>query len=182
MQNDKKHEEESNEDGIVFFYGHNVRLGPRACFSNWYPARFVDGEGRVFENSEQYLMYRKAVLFEDEAAAAACLQNSSPAFVKRKGRKVRGFDDAVWKQQARGIMEEGCYMKFSQNEDMRDALLHTGEAVLAEAAPKDCLWGIGLSAGKARSVPQSLWPGSNWLGEVLVRVRTRLVAEHGAHL
>ena len=59
--------------------------------------------------------------------------------------------------------------KFHSCADSRTMLLETGSRVLAEASPRDCKWGIGLSKTKASAgLP---WRGKNLLGETLYQVR-----------
>lgn len=69
-------------------------------------------------------------------------------------------------------MEEGNYLKFTQNESLRKRLLETGDRELAEASSFDRVWGIGYSAGEAAKAPRDSW-GQNLLGKALVRVRER---------
>lgn len=61
--------------------------------------------------------------------------------------------------------------KFSQNREMRRVLLETGDKILAEASPRDCVWGIGLGSGNPRARDPSNWRGRNLLGKALMRVR-----------
>jgi hypothetical protein len=74
-------------------------------------------------------------------------------------------------------MEEACWPKFSQNEWMKDYLLGTGKKRLAEASPYDARWGIGMSEEDAMHLQEADWPGENWLGIVLERVRDRLLLQ-----
>jgi len=131
----------------------------------------VDDEGNEFRNSEQYMMYRKAKLFGDDDMATLILTQSSPKEVKALGRKVKPFDDDTWRTHARNIVADGLRLKFAQNEHMKATLLSTGTKVLVEASPFDNIWGIGLSEKKALKMHSEKWPGTNWLGECLMRVR-----------
>ena|SRR5262245_32485514 len=57
----------------------------QSFFSQWFPATFrVDGH--EFGSAEQYMMWRKARLFEDDASAAAVLNARSAAHAKAIGR------------------------------------------------------------------------------------------------
>ena len=47
----------------------------------------------------------------------------------------------------------------------------TGDSVIAEASPKDKIWGIGLTADKASKLPPERWPGENLLGRILMELR-----------
>ena len=45
------------------------------------------------------------------------------------------------------------------------------DAILAEASPKDSIWGIGLDASAASEMDPSEWPGQNLLGKILMELR-----------
>ena len=98
----------------------------------------------------------------------------NPRKYKSLGRKVQGFDEAIWATHAREIVQKGCLLKFSQNDDLKEYLLSTGNRLLAEASPYDKIWGIGLAKLDAARVPQERWTGKNWLGECLMAVRKTL--------
>ena len=68
------------------------------------------------------------------------------------------------------IMINGLRAKFTQNEDIIKDLVNTGNAVLAECAPNDRIWGIGLSL-KGPYWDLSKWRGENRLGRVLMALR-----------
>mgnify|MGYP000429396373 CR=1 FL=1 len=63
---------------------------------------------------------------------------------KRLGRKVGNFEKEVWDARCEDIVVAGNIAKFSQNPEMKAFLLATGDAILAEAAPRDRIWGIGM--------------------------------------
>ena len=50
----------------------------------------------------------------------------------------------------------------------------TGDAVLAECAVRDQIWGIGLSMGNPNRFERSKWKGTNLLGYALMLVREQL--------
>ena len=50
----------------------------------------------------------------------------------------------------------------------------TGDAVLAECAVRDQIWGIGLSMGDPNRFERSKWKGNNLLGYALMLVREQL--------
>ena len=165
----------SHSKNFVFFWGHTAKSGPKACLSNFYPASFTDpSDGHRYANSEQYFMYRKAMLFGDLEIAQACRTQTDPMKVKGLGRQVQGFDAKVWDAHCRDAMLDACILKFSQNEDIAEILLSTGEKRLVEASPHDAIWGIGLSAADAQRTPVAEWPGTNYLGVVLEKVREHL--------
>ncbi|MBS6868996.1 NADAR family protein [Blautia producta] len=64
--------------------------------------------------------------------------------------------------------------KFSQNEALKGKLQSTGNAVLAECAVRDRIWGIGLSMKNPDRFDRTKWNGQNLLGYTLMMVRERL--------
>ena len=86
------------------------------------------------------------------------------------------FDDAAWDKARYEVLKTGLRAKFTQNEQLKRALLATGCSILAEASPYDGLFGIGLSAEAAASVKPDQWPGRNLLGKALMEIRAELSA------
>ncbi|WP_370774266.1 NADAR domain-containing protein [Holdemania massiliensis] len=68
----------------------------------------------------------------------------------------------------------GINCKVFQNEDLKEQLKATGNAVLAECAIKARIWGIGLSMNDPDRLDKSKWKGQNLLGYTLMMVRERL--------
>ena len=62
-------------------------------------------------------------------------------------------------------------MKFMQNKDLCKLLKSTDNAILAECAVKDKIWGIGLSMRDEDRLYPVRWRGQNLLGKVLMDVR-----------
>lgn len=56
--------------------------------------------------------------------------------------------------------------KFSQNQEIKDVLLSTGEALLVENTTEDYYWGCGTNGN-----------GENWLGRILMETRDILRAK-----
>ena len=81
------------------------------------------------------LFKMKARLLGDDLALSAILATDDPREQKRLGRHVRHFDHDLWQQECEHIVLRGNLAKFSQNEKMRLALVHTGQRCLAEASP-----------------------------------------------
>lgn len=116
-------------------------------------------------------------MFGDYETAHAILETQNPKEQKALGRKVKNFTPDEWNTVARTIVYYGNLAKFSQNPELLQQLLDTGDTLLVEASPYDTIWGIGLNEEDARNTPPENWKGTNWLGEVLVRVRQKLSNE-----
>ena len=111
--------------------------------SNWYLSEFMV-EGITFSSMEQYMMYKKAMLFQDRETAGKILQTDDVAEIKALGRGVRNFDYKIWIKSREEIVYKGVLEKFRQNPELSAQLKETGEDVIAECAVKDRIWGIGL--------------------------------------
>jgi len=99
----------------------------------------------LFTSLEQYMMYHKAMVFEDSVVAGLIMATDDVAKIKVPGRQVRGYDDTVWNGVRQIVVYRGLRLKFSQNINFWQALPASGEAILAECAVKDVVRGIGLS-------------------------------------
>ena len=138
--------------------------------SNWYLSEFVV-DGIIFSSMEQYMMYEKAVLFNDHTTAEKILQTDDVAKIKALGRTVSHFDEVVWEKERERIVYRGVSEKFRQNPDLTEKLEKTGNEILAECAVKDRIWGIGLSMKDETRFNIEKWKGRNLLGKILMRVR-----------
>lgn len=154
------------KDGYALFW--------QGMFSNFYPCKIINPEGKKFISSEQYFMYRKADFFNDHEIAEKILLANTPKEAKALGRKVKGFDTHLWDQYRFEIMEFCVRKKFEQNKDLRDELLSNKyeNVNFVEASPYDKIWGIGYGIDDALS-HKSSW-GRNLLGKVLDKVRKDL--------
>lgn len=146
---------------------------PYGFLSNWYLSAFTV-DGIRFSSMEQYMMYKKAVLFEDTGMAAKIRNTDDVVLIKKLGRKVSNYNDTVWNGMRQVIIYKGLLEKFRQNDDLKEALLATGDNILAECAVKDCIWGIGLSMTDDNRHDLNAWKGQNLLGFSLMLVRDEL--------
>ncbi|WP_266160863.1 NADAR family protein [Dyella silvatica] len=162
---------------LLFFWGHRAKPGTvtKSCLSQWYDAPFV-ADGVRYLTAEHYMMAHKAELFGDIAARDAILRAPDPGKAKALGRRVKGFDEALWAEHRFAMVVDANRHKFSQAGRLKRFLLNTGTAVLVEASPSDAVWGIGLAADDADAKDPSQWPGLNLLGFALMQVREALRA------
>lgn len=160
---------------FIFFWGHKSAPGKitNACFSQWYPSTFTE-DGRTYNCAEQYMMAQKAILFNDEKVLLEIMKESDPGAIKKLGRLVKNFDEKVWNENCRRIVEQGSYLKFSQNEDLKKYLLDTKDAVLVEASPYDPIWGIKMKKEDAGVNNPNNWKGTNFLGFALMAAREKI--------
>ena len=159
------------------------------------PPLFFDPESRLtFSSSEQYYMVAKAAIAGDWDAFIELMRMENPMDIKDRASRIN-LTQTAWETSKKGVMEVACYLKFSQNESLKQKLLATGDAELIEASPKDGVWGIRLNETNAKRTHRDVagittgyrkdilgegyaWYGKNWLGITLMILRDKL-RRHG---
>ncbi|KAK1246424.1 hypothetical protein MKX08_000226 [Trichoderma sp. CBMAI-0020] len=167
--------------------------------SQWHYCPFRDDKNPelIYETAEHYMMYQKAILFNDHATAAQIIQPGlHPRKIKALGRQVANFSEATWNANREAIVRRGNHLKFTNavteegfclgtssgggislvNGSLRETLLGTGERELVEASPFDRIWGVGFKPADAEA-NRRRW-GLNLLGKVLMDVRAMLREEN----
>ncbi len=126
--------------------------GDNAFLSNFYVAPVIY-EGIRFENSEAAFQAAKC----PERMREFC--GLSPQAAKRLGRRVEMRPD--WETVKYDVMYQVCMAKFTQNPDLLEKLLATGDAELVEGNTwGDKVWGVCDGIGE------------NNLGKTLMRIRS----------
>lgn len=108
----------------IYFF--SLRERTYGIFSQHYRRTFTDlkDPNPEFNCAEQYMMYHKAETFKGNDDIASDIRIATkPQDQKTLGGTVRRFDNAVWDAFKLGIVEQGNYLKFSQNEDLKRVLL-----------------------------------------------------------
>jgi len=124
--------------------------------------------------SEKAIMAVKAALMGDVEIFSEIERATDPASCKRLGRGVRDFNEELWQEHLEEVAFEVVFQKFDSEKALRELLLSTGDKVLAEAAPNDQIWGIGLPLSDPRCRDPLQWRGRNILGHALMQARERL--------
>ena len=161
---------------------HTFFFTDRDCFSNWYIAPFTYHDQRsandiTFNCVEQFMMYAKARIFQDDATAQKILAAKHPKDQKRLGREVAGYDEDTWVARRMQVVYTACKAKFTQHPALLEQLLATEGTLLVEASPYDKIWGIGMGE-HAPGVDDAVnWKGQNLLGRVLTKLRDDLLLE-----
>lgn len=141
--------------------------------SNWYLSKF-EVNGRMFSSMEQYMMYEKAQTFGDQEIAEKIMETDEAGKIKRLGRAVKNYQETIWNGVRQIRIYEGLLAKFGQNQELLKKLLDTNDAILAECAVRDLVWGIGLSMKDEKRFDLKEWKGQNLLGYALMEVRRKL--------
>lgn len=158
-------------DTHIYFWGGH--------FSQWYKSKFLVFVNEIigwreFETAEQYMMYMKALLFNDQETAAKILRESDPKKCKNFGRSVKNFDSKIWDEKKFGIVVDGNIQKFHHSFILFDKLKFTNNKILVEASPYDKVWGVGLHEDDDLILDEKNWRGQNLLGKALMEARSML--------
>ena len=159
----------------IYFWGHQTSKSyvGKECMSQWYSSKFTI-DNVEYANCEQFMMDKKANLFNDIESSKKIRLCSDPRKVKELGRGVKNFNAEIWDEHKLDIVVKGNYAKFVQNDDLKNYLLSTNDAILVEASPYDKIWGVGLRASDPLILNESTWKGENLLGKALMQVRNDL--------
>ena len=140
--------------------------GEYSFLSNFYEAP-VTYDGIAYQNNEAAFQAQKVAPKKGEIPFADPrleFANLGPSEAKKLGRHVPLRKD--WEQVKYGIMKAIVYAKFSQNEDLREKLLETGDAYIEEGNTwGDKTWGTVDGEGK------------NLFGHILMDIRDALYCE-----
>ena len=124
--------------------------------SNFYTCD-VEYRGLKFKSAEAAFQAQKCPI------AAKSFTRLSPNKAKAKGRAMPLRSD--WETVKDTIMYDIVKAKFNQNEDLKQALLDTGDEELVEGNTwNDLYWGRDLYTNK----------GKNKLGQILMKVREEI--------
>lgn len=160
----------------LFFWSHRPNpdgtIG-KTCLSQCFDARF-ELNGIHDRTAEHYMMAEKARLFDDRILFPEILAANHPRQTQTLGRKIQGFQEAIWNEHRFQIVVDGNLAKFQQNPPLQAFILSTRSQILVEASPDDRIWGIGLAADNPNINNPHLWQGTNLLGFALMDVRQSL--------
>lgn len=128
-----------------------------------------------FNSSEQAFQHAKAIACKREDTAHDILQLSDPKDIKQKGDKIHPTTKE-WESGKVSKMEEIIYHKFAQNKDLGRKLCDTGTLPLYESTANQ-FWGCGLRLNSKQWFT-GIYPGKNIMGQLLMKIRTRLMERH----
>ena len=156
-----------------------VYISKESPFSDLHPAPFTV-EGQRFSCAEQYTMYHRALLFEDQEGAEEILQCKDPV----KMSSLRGVNGITrehmkrWEEYAEEIMKDAEVYKYSQNPELKELLFKTGELYLGRAHT-DRFYGTGVVFESDDALDRNKWTGENRVGKALMAAREILRREDG---
>lgn len=176
------------------FWGQRTESIEERAMSNFYQSNFEaplahgkdKGKMRTFSCSEQYLMYLKALCFNDIPKAEETLVNGKYGkFYQSIGRQVgespnsKPYDEEYWASLRARVTYKAVYYKF-KDPQLKKWLLSTGDKIIVETSPLDRYFGVGLAKTNKQGVKTDWenplkWRGDNILGFVLMEVRDTIL-------
>ena len=100
--------------------------------------------------------------------------SSEPSKMKALSNQIKKLDETKWKPLANKTMERACFLKFSQNQILKDKLLLSSRGTLVECNCRDNFFSCGLALSDPNILDSSNWPGESILGQVLTSLRKTL--------
>jgi ribA/ribD-fused uncharacterized protein len=159
-------------DNRILYFGRDRQ--EYGFLSHFYPS-LIEIDGEKWPTVEHFYQAQKSPLY---GYRQVIRDAETPGMAKRlakspgaTGRAARGSwfikhgkaPREDWDAVKLDIMRRADWAKFSQNPDLAELLLATGDAVLIEDSPSDSFWGTGRDGN-----------GANWAGRVLTEIRDRL--------
>ena len=147
------------EKKVINFYSTKDAYG---CFSNFsaHPFRL---KSKIWKTSEHYFQAQKFAETEHEEELRLV---DSPMVVAKMGRDRKRPLRKDWEAVKDNIMREALRAKFTQNKDLKNILLETGDTELIEHTANDSYWADGGDGS-----------GKNMLGILLMELREELKNE-----
>ena len=140
----------------IEFYKVNDEYG---CFSNFAHYEF-EVNGIAWRTSEHFFQAHK---FIDKEYFERIRMAISPMDAANLGRSRKIPIRPDWEEIKDDIMRQAVFEKFSQNTDIKNILIKTGEQEIVEATTIDYYWGCGNDG-----------TGKNMLGKILMQTREML--------
>ena len=188
----KKWKTTKKMDNVILFYGSNARYN-YACFSNFFPHNpfkytislgLMKGTVVQIPFSEMAIMLEKASLMGNKQSFEKIINLNQDNHqmkgikkqkkVKALGRQVTPWDQNKWDKNVCLIAKTVVTQKFKKVPGLKQILLKTGDSIIAEAAPRDKNWGIGMGMSNLNAKTPSKWKGANILGWALMEARREL--------
>jgi ribA/ribD-fused uncharacterized protein len=148
----------------VIHNANNIRgfVAEYRWLSNYFPCR-IEWEGRVYGSAEAAYHSGKYPTADRDVFTHL------DADLARKLSRAKPYDRAEWEARKMTTMRDVVWAKFSQNPELAEKLLATGDRYLEETNWwGDKVWGVYRGEGQ------------NLLGQIIMDVRTRLAREGAA--
>ena len=145
-----------NQNEIIWFYDETgEKSKPEHMFlNNFEPCEFLaDGDFKYISSEHYYQAHKFSEsndpefdgYFKEVREQPSALTSKNLA---RKYQKLEKFNNEVWEKRKDNVMRKALIYKFSQNKDLLDRLVKTGNARLMEESKEDAYEDDYLKAQK----------------------------------
>ena len=155
-----------NKDVFCFM----TEKSPLSNFNMNFP---ISLNGKHYNCNEQYIQSKKAELFNDWLSQREIMASSDPRQMKQLGKRIRGYNDAEWKQRSNDVIMDCVRCKVYSYRTIQDYLLATGDKCIGEGTP-DRHFGVGIHIGDDRILDVEEWTGNNIMGKTLMEIRSEM--------
>lgn len=155
------------EEEDIFFQGEFSPL------SNFFPTHIVAEDSIEFCSAEQAFQFRRACFVGEEFISTKILRTRDPYEIKRLSNFLPPNEE--WKAIQHKTMADILRLKFTQNVELRQFLLDTGNKSLHEATNSE-YWAIGAELS-SKALETRTWEGLDMLGSILMELRQSLVSD-----
>jgi ribA/ribD-fused uncharacterized protein len=139
----------------VYFYGQWYDV------LNNFSANAVEIDGVLYPTSEHAYQAAKCTDPQGKAEIAAA---KSPSLTKiLSNQKYKAAIDPDWGSKKLAVMESIFRAKLDQHQEVREALIRSGDEEIAEDSPVDTFWGKGKDGD-----------GNNHVGKIWMKLRAEL--------
>ena len=146
-----------------------VFQGIHSVFSNLHPCEFVLDKTK-YNCVEQAIQSTKAETFGDQTTYERVMNNSNPYKIKKLGSRVRNYDRDKWLSIMEHVVHRAVKAKFVQNPTLKNLLLNTGSAKIAEAT-MDNTWGVGVLLHDDDVLDETKWKQDGLMCKIYAEVR-----------
>jgi ribA/ribD-fused uncharacterized protein len=143
--------------------------------SNFYPCD-IQYNQHSYNSVEQGFQHTKAIALERQDIADK-IMNTSTGSQAKKAAEDLNEEDECWNIIKAEVMNELIKAKIKCCEEFKNALIESGDKVLAEAT-SNIYWASGLSPELTACTKPEFFPGKNVLGKILSEARQSLVQKH----
>lgn len=127
-----------------------------------FSAHAIDIWGRTFATAEHAYQWKK-FSENNPVLAEKILVAPSPYAVKKISNMHKENVDPKFTAAKLEVMKDIYVVKLNQHQDVREALIKTGNKIIIENSPTDSFWGIGPDGN-----------GQNHLGKIWMELRDAL--------
>lgn len=94
-----------------------------SCYSQFFNSSFIDCEGNTFFSSEQFMLYHKALFFNDTITSNKILISFNPLKIRDYALNISNYEHSLWKKHRDKVLILGNYYKFNQNYTIKQTLM-----------------------------------------------------------